>query len=74
MGWYGIDIYGGLLKAFKSKTLWFALLLAVLGAVQASTEALTDVLSPSAAGWVTMGVGVAIAVLRVLTTIPLDEK
>lgn len=61
-------------KAFKSKTMWLALALVVLGAVQANIEVLNEVLSPAAAGWATMAVGVAVAVLRFATTVPLDEK
>lgn len=61
-------------KFLKSKTIIVALLLAVFGALQASMGVFTDYLTPEAYGLFTMAVGVIVAVLRVLTTVPLDEK
>ena len=58
----------------KSKTMWFAAILAGLGAVQASMDVFSTVLTPQIYGFFTMGVGVAVAVLRVITTTSLGEK
>ena len=62
------------MKFLKSKTLWFSFLLTVFGAVQASWGLVDDFLSPRAAGFGALAIGIAIAVLRFLTTQPLDEK
>ncbi len=61
-------------KILKSKTMLLAILLAVLGVVQASMEVFTPYLSPQAVGIVTLLVGVTVAILRVVTTVPLSEK
>jgi len=58
----------------KSKTLIFALALAILGALQASLELFNAILSPEIYGLLTMIVGVAVAILRVITTQPLADK
>lgn len=58
----------------KSKTMWFALTLSILGAVEASLNLFADVLTPTTYGIVTMAVGVIVGVLRVITTQPLSDK
>lgn len=63
-----------LIQILKSKTILFALLLAVLGVVQASLGVFTAYLTPQAAGVLTIVIGIAVAVLRVLTTMPLSDK
>lgn len=61
-------------KILKSKTMLFALALAILGVLQASMEVFTPYLTPQAAGLLTLVVSLAVAILRVLTTMPLDDK
>lgn len=61
-------------KVLKSKTILFALLLAIFGAVQASMGVFSAYMTPEVFGWFSMGVGVIVAVLRVLTTVPLQDK
>lgn len=63
-----------MMQALKSRTMIFAILLAVLGTVQASAEVFSAWLTPQAYGIFTLVVGVAVAVLRVLTTEPLLPK
>lgn len=58
----------------KSKTMWFAVALAILGAVEASLNLFADVLTPTTYGIVTMVVGVIVGVLRIVTTSPLSDK
>jgi hypothetical protein len=58
----------------KSKTMNFAMVLGLLGLAQANLPALQAVISPGAYGYITMAIGVAVAVLRVVTTQPLSEK
>jgi hypothetical protein len=60
--------------AFKSKTIWFSLLLGVFGAVQASWGLIDDFLSPRAAGFGAMAIAVLVAALRVVTTSSLEDK
>jgi hypothetical protein len=61
-------------QILKSKTMLLAILLAVLGVVQASMDIFTPYISPQAMGLLTMLVGVLVAILRVVTTMPLDKK
>lgn len=61
-------------KILKSKTMLFALALAILGTLQASMELFTPYLTAQAAGLLTLFVSLAVAILRVLTTMPLDDK
>jgi len=64
-----------MIKQFaKSKTIIFALLLAVLGVVQASMDVFSAFLSAQAVGILTMIVGIVVAILRVLTTTSLGDK
>lgn len=66
------------MNLIKSKTLAFALLLAVLGVLEVSMGTLRGLLVPlmggAAFGIFTIGVSAGVAVLRVLTTVPLSEK
>ena len=62
------------MNALKSKTMWFSLLLAVFGAVQVGWGLIDDFLSPRAAGFGAVIVAVIVAILRVLTTKPLEDK
>ena len=63
-----------IIRSAKSKTILFAVLLASLGAIQASLELFNAVLSPVTYGLITMGIGVIVAVLRVLTNTDLKNK
>jgi hypothetical protein len=57
-----------------SKTLLFSMLLAVLGTLQASLDIFTPYLTPQTMGFVTLAIGVAVAILRVVTTQALSDK
>jgi uncharacterized membrane protein (DUF106 family) len=67
-----------MMTIFKSRTLTFALLLAVFGVLEASMgflgSVLTPIVGPAAFGLFTIVVSVIVAVLRVITTQPLTEK
>ena len=60
--------------ALRSKTIWLAIGMAVFGAVLATLPLLEESISPAWYGVITMIFSVWVAVLRVLTTLPLDEK
>lgn len=61
-------------QILKSKTMLFALALAILGVLQASMDVFTPYLTPQASGLLTVVLGLLVAILRVLTTAPLSEK
>lgn len=63
-----------LIGALNSWTIRFALLLAVLGVVEANVSVFAQYMSASAYGWFTMAVGVVVAVLRIITTLPLNQR
>ncbi len=56
----------------KSKTVWYAILLAILSVLQGSLNIFN--LTPLFQMYVGMGISVGIVILRVLTTQPLLEK
>lgn len=60
--------------ALKSKTLWFALALAVFGVVEMQIKLFAQYMSPEAFGIFNIVIGVVVAVLRVFTTLPLSQK
>lgn len=62
--------YEGLIK--KSRTLDLAALVTIFGAVQVALPQLQ--LDPATYGWVNLGVGVTIALLRYITTGPVGDK
>jgi hypothetical protein len=64
----------GLKSAFKSKTMWFALALALFGVVETQIHLFAQYMTPEAFGLFNILVGVAVAVLRVITTVPLNQK
>lgn len=57
-----------------SKTMWFAVLLDILGIIQVNSDFLSTVLTPAQFGWGMIVVGVLIKVLRALTSQPLVDK
>ena len=61
-------------RIVKSKTMIFSIVLAMIGALQASTDFLSTILSPHAFGYFTLASGVIAGILRVVTTQPLSEK
>ena len=61
-------------KILKSKTIIFALLLAIFGAVEASMGTFSTYMTPEVFGFFSMGIGIVVAILRVLTTLPISEK
>ena len=63
-----------LTRIANSKTMIFSVVLSILGVLQASMDTFTDYLTPHAIGFVTLGVGVIVAILRVLTTQDIQDK
>ena len=61
-------------KAAKSKTIQFALLLALFGAAQANLAVVRDFIEPEQYGWVTFGIALIVAALRAVTTTSIANK
>lgn len=61
-------------QIFKSKTILFALLLAVLGVLEINIKVFSQYMTPELFGWFSISISVIVAILRVLTTVPLSEK
>ena len=59
---------------FKSKTLMFALILAVFGVVEMNVKVFSVYMTPQMFGFFSIGISVIVAVLRIVTTLPLDKK
>lgn len=60
--------------AVYSRQIWAAILLAVLGSLQATSATWAVHFTPSDFGWTMVGIAAAIAVLRVITTVPLADR
>lgn len=60
--------------ALKSKTLWFALALAIFGVVEMNVKYFSSYLTPEVFGLFSILISVIVAILRVLTTTPLSDK
>jgi len=60
--------------AMRSKTMWLALALAILGAAYDNFSYVQNIIDPKFYGILLIVIGASVAVLRVLTTLPLDEK
>ena len=61
-------------RIIRSKTMWFSILLAVLGVIQASMDVFTPYVSAQSMGFLTLLIGILVAVLRVVTTNSLEDK
>lgn len=58
----------------KSKTLWFALALAIFGVLEMNVKFFSNYLTPETFGLFSIGISAVVAILRVVTTLPLSEK
>jgi hypothetical protein len=61
-------------QVFKSKTMMFALALAIFGVIEMNLKVFAPYLSPAFFGWFSILISVIVAILRVFTTLPLDKK
>ena len=58
----------------RSKTMWFSLALVILGVVYDNFSYVENLINPRLYGVLLIGIGVVVAILRFVTTLPLDEK
>lgn len=59
---------------FKSKTLMFALALAIFGVVEMNVKVFSVYMTPQMFGFFSIGISIIVAILRIVTTLPLDKK
>mgnify|MGYP003348207695 FL=1 len=57
-----------------SKTMWFSLALVILGALYDNFSYIEQLINPRLYGILLISIGVAVAVLRFVTTMPLEDK
>lgn len=57
-----------------SKTMWFSLALVILGVVYDNFSYVENIINPRLYGVLLIAIGIIVAVLRFVTTLPLDEK
>ena len=62
------------MKAHKSKTMWFSLALVVFGALFDNFSSIQGVIGDRYYGFSYIIIGILVAILRFLTTKPLDER
>lgn len=55
-------------RAAKSKTMWFALLLVVFGALMDNLTYLQSIIDPQYYGAIMIAIGIVVAILRFITT------
>jgi uncharacterized membrane protein YdcZ (DUF606 family) len=58
----------------KSRTIWFSFALVIFGALFDNFSYVQDIIDPRYYGVCLITIGIIVAVLRFLTTQPLDEK
>lgn len=62
------------MNAFKSKTIWFSIILALGGVAEQYASVITNLVGPKNGGMLMIGISVIVAVLRVYTTQSLNDK
>lgn len=60
--------------AMRSKTMWFSLVLVILGALYDNFSYIQNLLDPRLYGILLICIGVAVGVLRFVTTTSLDDR
>ena len=60
------------MKAHKSKTMWFSLALVVFGALFDNFSYLQNIIDPQYYGILLMAIGIIVAILRFITTKPIE--
>ena len=58
----------------KSRTMWFSLLLVIFGALMDNFSYVQNIIDPKYYGVCLIGIGIITALLRFVTTQPLDER
>lgn len=61
-------------SAMRSKTIWLGLLLVILGALYDNFSYLQEIIEPKVYGITLVIIGIIVAILRFVTTLPLEDK
>ena len=62
------------MKVHKSKTMCFSLALVVLGVIYDNFSYVQNIIDPRVYGVLLIFIGIVVAVLRFVTTMPLEDK
>jgi hypothetical protein len=62
------------MKTMRSKTMWFSLLLVIFGALLDNFSYLQNIIDQKYYGLLLVAIGIIVAILRFVTTQPLDNK
>ena len=60
--------------AMRSRTMWFSLALVILGVVYDNFSYVENIIDPKLYGVLLIAIGIIVAVLRFITTLPVDER
>ena len=63
-----------MMGAMRSKTMWFSLALVVLGVVYDNFSYVQNIIDPKYYGILLVAIGIVVAILRFITTQPINEK
>ena len=63
-----------MMMIFKSKTMMFALALAILGVIEMNVRVFAAYMTPELFGMFSIAISIIVAVLRIFTTLPLSQK
>jgi hypothetical protein len=58
----------------KSKTIWFSILIAAVGGLEQSQSVVSQLVGPANTGLVMLVISVGVAILRIITTQPINQK
>ena len=62
------------MSVMRSKTMWFSLALVILGVVYDNFSYVENIINPRLYGVLLIAIGIVVAVLRFVTTLPLEDK
>lgn len=62
------------MSVMRSKTMWFSLALVILGVVYDNFSYVENIINPRLYGVLLIFIGIVVAVLRFVTTLPLEDK
>ena len=60
--------------AMHSKTMWFSFALVILGVVYDNFSYVENIIDPKLYGVTLITIGIIVAILRFITTMPLEDK
>lgn len=61
-------------RALRSRTMWFSFFLMVFGALYDNFSYLQNIIDPRYYGIILVSIGVIVAILRFVTTVPMEDR